>query len=99
MLVRLYVVVDQESEELVDEVKRTISDKGFKISFSPCREQPTLAGCFEFYGTAEMNDEEIDKLLAYLNNDWDGDRDNCSSYGFNTKMFHPNVYYIQFQIQ
>lgn len=99
MLTRLYIVVNQEDEDVVNDVKKTIFDRGFSFSFSPSREQPSLADCLDFFGTADLNEKEIDDLLDYLNNDWDGQKDDCSAYGFNTKMFHPDVYYIQFQIQ
>ena len=98
MRTRLYVVVDREDETVVDEVKDSIHSICSAFSFSPSREQPTLRDCLDFYGTAEISDEEIDTLLKFLNNDWDGEREDCSAYGFNTKMFHPRVYYIQFQI-
>ena len=45
----------------------------------------------------DLNEDEIDDLLSKLNNDWDGENDDCQAYSFNTTMFHPNVYYLQFQ--
>ena len=99
MIVRLYTVVDREDETVVEEVKEAIRNIEPAFSFSPSREQPSLAGCFEFYGTADLSSEKIQNLLAILNNDWDGDQQDCCAYGFNTKMFHPRVYYLQFQIQ
>ena len=45
----------------------------------------------------ELEENEIDDLLSKLNNDWDGEKDDCQAYSFNTTMFHPNVYYLQFQ--
>ena len=68
-----------------------------KFSYSPSREQPSLNGCIEWYATADLSDQEINDLLDVLNNDWDGDHYDCDAYGFNTKMFDENVYYLQFQ--
>lgn len=99
MRIRLYVVIDQESDALEQEVKQALCDICPKLSFSPAREQPTLRNCLEWFGTADLSQEEIEKLLSILNNDWDGDMMDCSAYGFNTTMFHEHVYYLQFQIQ
>ncbi len=95
MKFRLYVVVDREDENIVEEVKSELLKFDSSLSFSPSREQPSLAGCLEFYCTGHG---DVDSLLEVLNNDWDGDSEDCSAYGFNTKMFHPHVYYLQFQI-
>ena len=46
---------------------------------------------------AKTDNQEINDLLDVLNNDWDGDHYDCDAYGFNTKMFDENVYYLQFQ--
>lgn len=99
MRIRLYVVIDDESEVLEQEVKQVLVNICPKLSFSPSREQPTLRNCLEWFGTADLSFEEIDNLLSVLNNDWDGNRSDCSAYGFNTTMFHEHVYYLQFQIQ
>lgn len=99
MLVRLHVVVDDESDQVIEEVKSALEAITSGFSFSPSRPQPSLANCSEFYGTADIEMEEILEILEKLNNDWDGDEYDCSAYGFNTKMFHPRAYYLQFQIQ
>ncbi|MGM9946962.1 hypothetical protein [Floccifex sp.] len=98
MRVRLYVVVDIEDESIVNEVKKEIQSICDSFSFSPCREQPSLRNCMEFYGSADIHQENIENILSQLNNDWEGEIDDCCAYGFNTKMFHPHVYYLQFQI-
>lgn len=98
MRIRLHVVVDIEDESIVDEVKKDIQKIYKSFSFSPSREQPSLRNCLEFYGTADINQEEIEHLLSQLNNDWEGEIEDCCAYGFNTKMFHSHVYYLQFQI-
>ena len=97
MKIRLQVVVDQEDEAVVELVQNALNEICSKMSYSPSRLQPSLAGCMEFYATGELNEKEIDHLLSELNNDWDGEADDCQAYSFNTMMFHPNVYYLQFQ--
>lgn len=98
MLVRLYVVIDKEDDNLEMDVKQRLNAFCPQLSFSPSRPQPSLAHCLEFYGTANIEAEDIDSLLQELNNDWEGSQEDCSAYGFNTQMFHEHVYYLQFQI-
>lgn len=98
MNTRLHVVVDREDEQIVQDVKNALNLLCPAFSFSPSREQPSLCHCLDFFGTAVLTEQEIESLLDVLNNDWDGEMDDCCAYGFNTKMFHPHVYYIQFQI-
>ena len=97
MLVRLHVVIDKEDEDIEKRVKDKLSLLCTKFSYSPSREQPSLNGCIEWYATADLSDQEINDLLDVLNNDWDGDHYDCDAYGFNTKMFDENVYYLQFR--
>ena len=97
MKIRLHVVVDQEDEAVVELVQNALNEICSKMSYSPSRLQPSLAGCMEFYATGELNEKEIDHLLSELNNDWDGEADDCQAYSVNTTRFHPNVYYLQFQ--
>lgn len=97
MKIRLHVVVDKEDEKVVDIVQEALHELCPSMSYSPSRLQPSLAGCMEFYATNDLEDEEIEELLSKLNNDWEGQKDDCQAYGFNTIMFHPNVYYLQFQ--
>lgn len=97
MKIRLHVVVDEEDDAIVELVQNALNEICSKMSYSPSRLQPSLAGCMEFYATSELEENEIDDLLSKLNNDWDGEKDDCQAYSFNTTMFHPNVYYIQFQ--
>ena len=51
---------------------------------------------FEFYITVDLKPEEVQPLLDQLNNDWDGEMDDCDCYGFNTKMFDELVYCLEF---
>lgn len=98
MRIRLHVVIDQEEETLENEVKTCLNQVCHSLSFSPSREQPSLKNCWEFYGTARLPEQEVKSLLYYLNNDWEQDGDDYEAYGFNTKMFHPHVYYLHLQI-
>lgn len=99
MLVRLHVVIDTEEEAMETEVKAQLLELCPTLSFSPSRPQPSLSNCQEFYATAHLDQEQAQTLRLSLNNDWDGEEDDCDAYGFNTCMFHSHVYYIQFQIQ
>lgn len=98
MRIRLHVVIDQESESLENEIKGQLWEKCSTFSFSPSRSQPSLRDCLEFYGTAELDQKQIEDLLAELNNDWDQEEEDYEAYGFNTQMFHPHVYYLHLQI-
>ena len=42
--------------------------------------------------------EKAQEVLDQLNNDWDGEVDDCIAYGFNTKMFDSLVYHLNFQL-
>ena len=97
MKIRLHVVVDKEDDAVVEVVQNALNEICSKMSYSPSRLQPSLAGCMEFYATSDLSEDEIDDLLSKLNNDWDGENDDCQAYSFNTTMFHPYVYYLQFQ--
>lgn len=99
MLVRLHVVIDTEDTGIEEEIKEQLRSYCPDISFSPSREQPSLMHCMEFYSTVQLEKEQAETLWQTLNNDWDGEFDDCDGYGFNTIMFHPHVYYLQFQIQ
>lgn len=99
MKIRLHVVVDSEDEAIESEVKEQLSLICPKLSFSPSREQPTLFNCVEWYATADIDESNLEDILNSLNNDWEGEAQDCQAYGFNTTMFHSNVYYLQFQIQ
>lgn len=99
MLVRLHVVIDTEDTGIEEEIKEQLRSYCPDISFSPSREQPSLMHCMEFYSTVQLEKEQAEVLWQTLNNDWDREFDDCDAYGFNTIMFHPHVYYLQFQIQ
>lgn len=96
MKIRLHVVVEG-TEEISDQLKLKLSKIQSKLSYSPSREQPNLLNCYEFFATADLSMEEIKNLKEQLNNDWEGEEDDCCAYGFNTKMYDPTMYYVQFQ--
>lgn len=97
MKVRLHIVVTPEDPEICAVVKQELLDKAPMLHFSPEREQPSLDNCLEFYATGEMDADQYETLRQWLNNDWDGTEDDCSAYGFNTKMFNSHVYYLQME--
>ena len=85
MLARLYVIIESE-------------DINPNFSISPSREYAGKKDCSEFFVTANLDVTEVPLLLERLNNDWDGEIDDCSCYGFNTRMFHDLVYYLEFAL-
>lgn len=92
----LYVVVKgslQDVRAIQEILKKRISD----ISFSPDREQPSLNDCIEFYASFQIEKDQLPALECFLNNDWTGDSGDLESYGFNTKMFDSQVYYLRLQ--
>lgn len=96
MLARLHVIISSEE----DKDYQTIKDLLLKIrpdfSISYFREYAGLKNHSEFFVTCDLEEKEVQPLLDQLNNDWDGEQDDCICYGFNTKMFHPLVYYLGF---
>ncbi|MCD7809753.1 MAG: hypothetical protein LUH02_10445 [Erysipelotrichaceae bacterium] len=96
MFGKLHVVVSSEKEEDCEMIKELLYKMNNDFSISPTRPYPLAKGCSDFYITCHMNKEDVQPLLDQLNNDWDGDIDDCVCYGFNTKMFHPLVYHLSF---
>ena len=39
----------------------------------------------EFFATCQITKKKAQEVLDQLNNDWDGEVDDCIAYGFNTK--------------
>ena len=52
MKIRLHVVVDKEDDAVVEVVQNALNEICSKMSYSPSRLQPSLAGCMEFYEAA-----------------------------------------------
>ena len=98
MLARLHVIVSSEKDRDIKIVKQMLLQINSKFSISPAREYHGLKEHSEFYCTFKINENEIQTLLDKLNNDWDGEREECICYGFNTKMFHELVYYLEFTL-
>lgn len=66
MKIRLHVVVDKEDDAVVEVVQNALNEICSKMSYSPSRLQPSLAGCMEFYATSDLSEDEIDDLLSKL---------------------------------
>ena len=98
MFARLHVVLSSEKEEDIQEVKHKLLAINKDFSMSPSRDYSLLKDHSEFYVTFEAEENDIQSLLNQLNNDWDGEIDSCSCYVFNTKMFHPLVYCLDFDV-
>ena len=96
MLGRLYVIINSKNESDCEMIKEELLKIRSDFSFSPSRESPGQKGTSDFFATCDINEEEVPVLLDKLNNDWDGEMDDCICYGFNTKMFHPMVYFLEF---
>ena len=92
MLARLHVIISSEENSQVDQIKEKLKQINPKFSISPVRSYPGLKDHSELYCTLEIEKNDVETLLAKLNNDWDGEFDDCDAYGFNTIMFHPHVY-------
>lgn len=98
MLTRLHVIISSEDEKDYEFIKHLLLDINPHFSISPSKEYAGLKGYSEFYTTCDLNEKDVQPLLDQLNNDWDGDIYDCMCYGFNTKMFHSLVYYLEFQL-
>lgn len=98
MKVLLYIVVEGNEGD-VEEIQNQLKHHIQNISFSPFRIQESLNECIEFYATFSVNLDQIEPLLAWLDNDWDGEEDDCICYGFNTKPFNSKIYYMHFEYE
>lgn len=98
MLSRLQVVISSEEDKDYQTVKELLLKINPNLSISPCREYAGLKGHSEFFVTANFNKDEVKPFLDQLNNDWDGEIDDCICYGFNTKMAHELIYYLGFTL-
>lgn len=98
MLARLHVVISSEKEEDYQIIKQELLRINQNFSISPSRPYPLKKDHSEFFITFQIEKEKIQPLLDQLNNDWDGEQESCSCYGFNTKMFHPLIYCLEFDV-
>lgn len=98
MLGTLYVVIESEKEEDYQRIKDKLLQVNQDFSVSPCKESAMAAHAVEFYVTFQSDEQQTKEILEQLNNDWDGEYDDCIAYGFNTRMFDSLVYYLAFQL-
>lgn len=98
MLARLHVIVSSEKDEDIKTVKQLLLQISPEFSISPAREYQGLKNYSEFYCTSKIHIDKIQSLLDKLNNDWEGEKEDCICYGFNTKMFHDLVYCLEFTL-
>lgn len=98
MLARLHVIISSETESDYEIIKNLLLEINPHFSISAFREYPYLSNHGDFYITCELRENEVKPLLEQLNNDWDGEIDDCVCYGFNTKMFHNLVYCLEFTL-
>ena len=98
MIARLYIIISSTNESDEKEIKNKLLDICPSFSMSASRECPHVKNAIDFYVTADLKEEDVKPILDKLNNDWDGEYDQCTCYGFNTKMFDPLVYYLDFTL-
>lgn len=98
MLARLHVIIASEAQQDYETIKNELIKINPHFSISMPRPYAGIRDHSEFYITCDLNEGEVPALLEQLNNDWEGDIDECSCYGFNTKMFHPLVYCLEFTL-
>ena len=96
MLARLHVVISSEQDKDYQQVKKKLLDINPDFSISPNRPYQPIKDHSEFYITVDLKPEEVQPLLDQLNNDWDGEMDDCDCYGFNAKMFDELIYCLEF---
>jgi hypothetical protein len=98
MLARLHIIISSENENDYQSIKDLLLRINPMFSISTAREYAGIKDHSEFYVTCDLSMEQVKPLLEQLNNDWDGEIDDCICYGFNTTMFHPLVYCLEFTL-
>ena len=98
MLGTLYVVLSSSKEEDYQKVKKELLEIYPDFSVSPYKESQMEKDAVEFFATCQITKEKAQEVLGQLNNDWDGEVDDCIAYGFNTKRFDSLVYHLNFQL-
>lgn len=95
MVVRLVVNTDRDA--VVEAVEAKMKADCPSLSFSPAIPVEELDQCLEARGTATVTSAVKAAILSRWNDDWDvsEDEDCYSAYGYNTKMFDPQVYYLE----
>lgn len=84
----------------VEAMKEAVPD----LSFSPFREADALEDCAEAIGSAIVDQTQKECVLSKWDNDWDEseERDGTTyywAYAFNTKMFCPELYYLELEFR
>jgi len=92
------VIISSEKEADYENVKNKLLEMNSQFSISTARPYARIKDHSEFYITCDLSKDEVQPLLDLLNNDWEGEQDDCICYGFNTKMFHPLVYCLEFTL-
>ncbi len=90
----LYIVVNSMDDSIIQDVQQALQALIPNVGYSPYRNQESLNDCVEFYASFEADQDDFEALIPKLNEFWNMDTP-WEDYGFNTKMFHPNVYYLQ----
>ena len=90
--------ISSSKEEDYQKVKEELLEIYPDFSVSPYKESQMEKDAVEFFATCQITKEKAQEVLGQLNNDWDGEVDDCIAYGFNTKMFDSLVYHLNFQL-
>ncbi|MDY3036235.1 MAG: hypothetical protein SOS22_08470 [Absicoccus sp.] len=90
----LYVVVDSLESQRIEDVQSALSKLG-DFHFSPVRNQDSLIDCSEFYATIQCAEPTWNTLIPQFNAYWSAHDETWMDYGYNTPMFHPDVYYLE----
>lgn len=96
MLARLHVIIASENELEINRIKELLLTINPNFSISPARSYPGIKDHSELYCTFNIDIDDVKVLLDKLNNDWDGEIDDCVCYGFNTVMFDELIYCLEF---
>ncbi len=93
------VVISSLNEEDAFAVQHELSELLPSLSYSPCRAEPSLDDCIEFYASGACDNQAKELLTDTLDNDFDHDEEETEywAYGFNTRMFNPLVYYLSME--
>ena len=98
MLIRLHVVITSSKDEDRNLIKKELLRIHPSFSISPFIDDRFISGYSECYVTCQLSQNQLQHLLDQLNDDWDEDEGDYTSYSFNTKMFHPLVYSLHLQV-
>lgn len=69
MLARLHVIISSEENSQVDQIKEKLKQINSEFSISPVRSYSGLKDHSELYCTLEIEKNDVETLLAKLNND------------------------------